>query len=148
MGTDVPIYVGPRASLVVMKDKSPKFGEVAHSKHNKGSDDLKMEGPRFVTRNRLDNVVSKVEIGTPAVLLAQMLSEDALLDMKRKDQFVHAFTQQSDAGMKEVRNILEYHCIALWQSSRHSSDSTLRLVSPVMARARCCVVFVLSARGK
>jgi hypothetical protein len=111
--TDMPIYVGPRASLVVMKDKSPKFSEVAHSKHSKGSDDLKMEAPRFVTRNRLDNVVSKVEIGAPAVVLAQMLSEDALLDMKRKDQFVSAFAQQSDADMEEVQNILDTRCIAL-----------------------------------
>merc|ERR1712012_1316493 len=96
-----------------MKDKSPKFNEVAYSKHNTGSDDLKMEAPRFVTRNRLDNVVSKVEIGAPATLLSQMLSEDALSDMKRKDQFAQAFAQQSDVGIEELQNILDSHCMAL-----------------------------------
>lgn len=111
--TDVPIHVGERATLVVMKDKNPKFNEVAHSKHTKGSDDLKMEAPRFITRNRLDNVISKVEMGTKATVLAQLLSEDALSDMTKKDQFIQAFSEQSEADSEEVRKILAAHSITL-----------------------------------
>merc|ERR1712217_209554 len=81
--TDMPIHLGERATLVVMKDKNPKFNEIAHSKHTKNSGDLKMEAPRFITRNRLDSVISKVEMGTAANILAELLSEDALSDMMR-----------------------------------------------------------------
>jgi len=111
--TDLPIHVGERATLVVMKDKNPKFGEIARTKHSKGADDLKMEAPRFITRNRLDNVISKVELGTAAVALAQLLSKDALSDMTRKQQFVEAFSEQSEEGSDELQKILLTHSIAL-----------------------------------
>jgi hypothetical protein len=111
--TDMPICVGDRATLVVMKDKNPKFNEVAHSKQLKDSKDLKMEAPRFITRNRLDNVISKVEIGSAASILAQLLSEDALSDMMKKEQFVQAFAEQSEAESGEVKKILFAKSITL-----------------------------------
>eukprot|EP00929_Paragymnodinium_shiwhaense_P120766 TRINITY_DN92809_c0_g1_i1.p1 TRINITY_DN92809_c0_g1~~TRINITY_DN92809_c0_g1_i1.p1 ORF type:complete len:491 (-),score=49.59 TRINITY_DN92809_c0_g1_i1:175-1581(-) len=122
--TDMPIHVGERATLVVMKDKNPKFNEVAHSKHVKHSDDLKMEAPRFITRNRLDNVVSKVEIGTTAKMLAELLSEDALSDMMKKEQFAQVFAEQSEVDATAVKTILDAHSIKLvagYKSDRQES---------------------------
>mmetsp|Transcript_146111 Transcript_146111/g.269623 ORF Transcript_146111/g.269623 Transcript_146111/m.269623 type:complete len:451 (+) Transcript_146111:3-1355(+) len=107
--TDMPIHNGPRASLVVMKDKNPKFNEVAHSKHTKGLDDLKMEAPRFVTQNRLDNAISKVEVGTAAQNLVQLLAEDALSDMQKREQFVQAFAEQTKVELDVVKKILTAH---------------------------------------
>jgi len=96
-----------------MKDKNPKFNEVAHSKHTKGSDDLMMEAPRFVTQNRLDNVISKVEIGATAATLTQLLSEDALSDMQKKEQFMHAFAEQTESDLQEVKKTLTLHSATL-----------------------------------
>merc|ERR1712176_1363372 len=107
------------------KDKSPKFSEVAHSKHSKGSDDLKMEAPRFITRNRLDNVVSKVEIGTSATVLVRLLAEDALSDMAKKDQFVQAFSELSEADSQEVWQILAAHSIRLVAGYKAENQSSL-----------------------
>merc|ERR1712043_63078 len=78
-----------------------------------GSNDLKMEAPRFVTRNRLDNVISKVAVGSAATVLAQLLSEDAMSEMTRKEKFAQAFAEQSEADSVEVRKILLAHSIAL-----------------------------------
>lgn len=111
--TDMPIRVGERAALVVTKDKNPKFSEVARSKHEKSSEDLKMEAPRFVTQNRLDNVISKVALDTAPEALAQFLAKDALSEMQKRGQFVQVFAEQSDLASEELKRVLVAHSASL-----------------------------------